>query len=245
MRLEAGMVVRDTDLSQLDFTDADLSAACFEECMLIDAKLTGTCFDSARFVRCRFIRLRMANCDLRDAVLTDCSFADDQGYSGAQFAFTRLEQTRFSGCDLSFASFDRSNLFGLDMERCNLRGAAFAKVDFGRTFGSKLTKWAGKLRSCNLELTDMIDIRMPDCDLSGSKLREAVLEGADLEGADLRGCDLVQALTAGARLARADMRGADLAGLDLTKLGSREGMMVSADQQFQLLQAMGLDVCPD
>jgi fluoroquinolone resistance protein len=239
------MVVRATDLSHLDFADADLSAARFEDCTLIDAKLTGVCFDSASFVRCRFVRVRMTNCDLRDAVLEDCSFADDQGYVGGQFAFARLDQTRFSRCDLSFASFDRSGLFGVDMERCNLRGATFSRTDFGRTFGRKLTKWAGKFRSCNLELTDMSDIRMPDCDLSGSIMREALLLGADFEGADMRDCDLVQALTAGTKLARADLRGADLGGLNLAELGSREGMMVSANQQFGLLQAMGLDVCPD
>ena len=96
----------------------------------------------------------------------------------------------------------------------------------------------------NLELADLAELRMPDCDLNNSRFREAVLFDADFEGADLRGCDFVQALTAGAKFARADMRGADLSGMSLVELGSFARMMVSADQQYPLLAALGVDVFP-
>lgn len=88
-------------------------------------------------------------------------------------------------------------------------------------------------------------MRMPDCELSNPNFREAVLFDSDLEGADLRGSDLVLALTAGAKFARADLRGADVADLNLRELATPGGMIVSADQQPQLLAAMGLDVYPD
>jgi fluoroquinolone resistance protein len=128
----------------------------------------------------------------------------------------------------------------MELETCNLRGAAFAKVDFGRAFGKKVTKWAGAMKGCNLEFADLSELRMPHCDLNNSRFREAVLFDADLEGADLRGCDFVQALTSGAKLARADMRGADLGGINLIELGSFDGLTVSADQQHQLLTTLGV-----
>ena len=62
------------------------------------------------------------------------------------------------------------------------------------------------------------------------------------EGADLRRCDLTQTMVAGAKFARADVRGAELGGLNVKELATIEGMMVSADQQYGLLSALGLDL---
>jgi len=242
VKLEPNCIAKDADLSDHDFADADLAGAVLTDCVMRDVQFTGTCLQDARLTRCRLIRCRFANADLRDAIFDNCSFIDDEGHVGAQFAFSRIEQTRFNRCDLSFAKFDRSTLFGVEIEACNLRGAVFDKADFSRTFGRTLVKTAATMRSCNFEFADLNGVRMPDCDLSGSSFREAVLFDANLEGADLRGSDLVLALTAGARLARADVRGAELAGLNLRELASLEGMIVSADQQPHLLAAMGLDV---
>ena len=244
MKLEPGTILNGTDLSDVDFSELDLSGATFDACTIVDANVSGTCFEGARFSKCSMIRSRFANVDFRDAIFEDCSFADDQGHIGAQFAFSRVEEARFYRCDLSFAKFERSELYGVEIETCNLRGAVFKKVDFARAFGSKVVKWAGAIKGCNLELADLAELRMPDCDLNNSRFREAVLFDADFEGADLRGCDFVQALTAGAKFARADMRGADLSGMSLVELGSFARMMVSADQQYLLLAALGVDVFP-
>lgn len=242
VKLEPNCIIQDADLSDHDFADADLAGAALTDCVMRDVQFTGTCLQDARLTRCRLIRCRFANADLRDAIFENCSFIDDIAHAGAQFAFSRLEQTRFNRCDLSFAKFDRSALFGVEMDACNMRGAAFDKADFSRTFGRTLVKTMATMRGCNLEFADLNGARMPDCDLSGSNFREAVLFDANLEGADLRGCDFVLALTAGAKLARTDFRGAELAGLNLRELASLEGMIVSPDQQPHLLAAMGLDL---
>lgn len=242
--LEPGAVLNGIPLSQFDLSYLDLSDAVLTECSLFDANLSGTSFEGARFSRCRFVRCRFANVDFRDAAFEDCTFADDQGHHGAEFSFGRMEQAGFRRCDLSFAKFERTDLYGLEMETCNLRGSTFKSVDFARAFGRKIVKWAGALKGCNLELADLAEIRMPGCDLNNSSLREAMLAGSDLEGADLRGCDLAQAITSGAKLARADLRGADIRRLNVTELGSFEGMLVSAEQQHALLAAMGIEVLP-
>lgn len=239
---QPGCAIADADISDGPFAEADLAGMRFDSCTLRDVQLSGTCLQDARFVNCRLIRCRFANVDLRDALFDNCRFADDTGYEGVQFAFSQLDQARLVRSDLSFARFDRSTLFGIEMEACNLRGATFYKADFSRTFSRKLVKAAAKIRGCNLELADLSEIRLPGCELSGTSFREAHLLDADLEGADLRGSDLVQALTHGAKLARTDLRDANLAGLCLGDLASIEGMIISADQQFPLLTAMGLEI---
>ncbi len=156
-----------------------------------------------------------------------------------------MDGVRFARSDLSFSRFDRLSLHGAVFETGNLRGASFVKADFGKAFGRTVVRWTGGFSGSNLELADLAELRLPGGDFSKCSLREADLRDADLEGADLRGADLFQALTTGLKLARADLRGAELSGLDLTKLGSLDAMKVSADQQYVLLSAMGVDVLPD
>lgn len=242
MELEPGASFLGEDLSTRDFADADLTDAVFEDCAFVEVHFQGACLQAARFKGCRLVRCRFAHADLREVIFEDCVFADDQGHVGAQFAFSRLEEARLRRCDLSFAKIERSALYGIEMEACNLRGAAFVKADFGRAFGRNVVKWSGALKGCNLELADLTQARLPDCDLNRSSFREALLIDADLEGADLRECDFFQALTVGAKLARADLRGAEVSGLNLAELATLDGMKVSVDQQYRLLTAMGLDV---
>lgn len=243
--LKAGGRYVDLDLSEVDWTDLDLTDAVFEGCVIRQAQFQGVCLQGARFKACRLVRVRFAHADLREAVFEDCSFADDEGHVGPQFAFSKLDEARLARCDLSFAKLDRSSLYGVEMETCNLRGSTFLRADFGRSFGRNVVKWSGALKGCNLELADLTELRLPEGDLNRCSFREAVLIDADLEGADLRECDFFQALTVGAKLARADLRGAEVSGLKLTELASVDGMKVTADQQYRLLTALGVDVFAD
>jgi fluoroquinolone resistance protein len=229
-------------LATTDWTDLDLSDEVLVDATISDAQFQGTSLQCARFKAVRFVRCRFAHADLREAVFEDCVFADDTGHTGAQFAFSRLDEARFSKCDLSFARFERSSLYGIEMATCNLRGAVFQRADFGRSFGRNVVRSAAVFKACNLELADLSEARLPECELAGSSLREAVLLDADLEGADLRGCDFFQALTGGAKFARADLRAAEVSGLNILELASYDGLKIDADQQYRLLTALGLDV---
>ena len=76
-------------------------------------------------------------------------------------------------------------------------------------------------------------------------MAETDLSGADLEGADLTGADLFQAIVDEAKLAGADLRGAEVSGLDLRRLATYQDLKITPDQQFRLLDAMGIDVRPE
>ena len=88
-------------------------------------------------------------------------------------------------------------------------------------------------------------LEVPGCNLARSRFRETDLSGVDLEGADLTGVDLFQAIVDDARLAGADLRGAEVSGLDLRRMATYKDLKIAADQQFRLLDAMGLDVQPE
>jgi hypothetical protein len=45
-----------------------------------------------------------------------------------------------------------------------------------------------------------------------------------------------------AKLAGADLRGAEVSGLNVLTLATREGLKITADQQYRLLTAIGIDV---
>lgn len=201
--------------------------------------------EGARFEHCRLIRCRFQHTDLRETVFEDCQFTDRGGEVGPRFAFSRLEGAKLARCDLTHARFEGCELYDARFEACNLTGAGFSRVSFGRTFGRKVERIAAAFADCNLELADLAGARLPGASLARSRLREADLTGADLEGADLTGADLFQAIVDEAKLSGADLRGAEVSGLDLRRLASYQDLKITADQQFRLLDAMGIDVQPE
>ena len=80
---------------------------------------------------------------------------------------------------------------------------------------------------------------------AGGTIKSMLLyAGTDLSGADLRECDLFQAVLDGAKLDRADLSGAEVSGLNLLRLASFSRLRITADQQYALLSALGVDVDP-
>ena len=190
--LAKGDPIGGEDLSRLDWTDAQ----CAE----------------AKFIRCRFVNCRFAHADFRGASFEDCIFTDKAASAGSTFAFTELREARLIRCDLSFCHFDRCKLFDIQIDRCNLLGARFSAVDFSHSFGKKIVQTKATIRRCNLDVTNLTGIRLPQCDLSGSTFREADLTDADLTGVNLQECDLQQCELLRANLADADLRHAKIAG---------------------------------
>jgi uncharacterized protein YjbI with pentapeptide repeats len=131
------------------------------------------------------------------------------------------------------------------MDACNLLGAAFPRSGFSRAFGRNVVRAAATLTDCNFDLADLAAIRLPGCDISRSRFREADLSRADLEGAQMQGADLFGAIVDEARLAGADLRGAEVSGLDIRRLATYQDLKITPDQQYRLLDALGIDVQSD
>ena len=243
--LASGKPVEGANLSSVDWTDADCGGACFIDCVIEDAQLKNTIFTDAHLTRCRFIRCRSAHANFRGATLEDCIFTDKAASVGSVFAFSELREARLLRCDLSFCVFERSKLFSIEMEKCNLLGARFNHADFSHSFARKTTTTKASMRRCNFELASLVGIRLPGCDLTESIFREADLTDADLSEADLRRCDIDKCELVRAKLDGADLRGAKIAGLNLLSLASMKGLKVSQDQQWTLLAELGIEVHPE
>lgn len=243
--LAGGKPIEGANLSSVDWTDADCGDARFIDCVIEDAQFKNTIFTGAHITRCHFIRCRLAHVDFRGATLKDCIFTDKAASVGSVFAFSELREARLDRCDLSFCLFERSKLFSIEMEKCNLLGARFNHADFSHSYGRKVATTKASIRRCNLELASLVGIRLPGCDLTESIFREADLTDADLSGADLRRSDIEKCELLRAKLDSADLRGAKIAGLNLLSLASMKGLKVNQDQQWLLLAELGIEVHPD
>jgi fluoroquinolone resistance protein len=241
--LAAGTPIAGATCEGVDWSDLDAEAAVFTDCLFQAAHFANSNFGGARFIRCRFPRARFSRADLKDCGFEDCVFVERSKETvGCTFMLSELRQARFARCDLSFATFERSDMFAIEMDPCNLRGTRFEKADFSHAYGRKIVRSRGAFRNCNLELADLTETRLADCDFSGSRLREADFTAADLTDSVLRDCDLFQTVLTGTKLDGADLRGAEISGLKLLHLASFARMKITQSQQHILLDGIGVDV---
>ncbi len=194
----------------------------------------------ARFETCRIVRCGFAHADLRETTFRDCGLADPG--QGANFAFARMDEATFENCDLTHARFDGADLYAARFTECRLLGATFSRARFHRAFGRSVVRSAVSFVDCNLELADLSGAGLAACELRDCRLRETDLSNADLTGATLTGSDLFQAVVDGAKAGGADLRGADLSGFDLRRLATCIDLKITVDQQFAVLDALGIDV---
>ncbi|MGC1302785.1 MAG: pentapeptide repeat-containing protein [Caulobacteraceae bacterium] len=237
-----GELIQGRVISDVDWANADLSEAVFEDCTLRGAHLSGVVLEGARFIRCQLVDCRFSHVEAVGAVFETCVLTNSEAHKGLGVIFSRFEQARFLQCDLSFSTWERSDLHGLEMQDCNLRGAQFERTDFSKRFGRKLVRTSAAFRRCNFHLARISGLDLKGCDFEGSLFREADLSGTDLEAAILTDCDFFGAALTGARLAHADLRRSEISGLDLEALASRVGMKITIDQQQMLLAALGVEV---
>ena len=225
-----------------DWRGADLSDHVFDNCAISDGVFADANLTGARFFHCRLVRCAFTHADAREAIFDDCVFTDRSTRNGANFAFARLDEARFRRCDLRHAKFEGADLYAAGFEDCNLLGAQFSRARFHRAFSRKIVRASVAFIACNLDLADLSDANLGECDFSRTRLREADLSGSNLEEANLRDADLFQAIIDNARMAGADLRGAEVSGFDLRRLASYHDLKITADQQYRLLDALGIDV---
>ena len=171
-QLTAGRSIEGKDLGDIDWQDRSYDEPVFLNCSFTETRFTSTGLVGGRFTGCRFLRCGFSRADLLEAVFTDCVFVDrTDPPEGCRFAFSGLRSSRFTRCNLSFVEFDRCDLFSVEMDRCNLLGASFSKMDFSHAYSRKIVTTQELFLLCNFELAHLAELRMPFCDLSGSRLR--------------------------------------------------------------------------
>lgn len=195
----ARAVVRDRDLSGLNFTGQDLSQSDFTGCIMYGATLSNASFESAT----------LFGCDLRSANMR-----------GA-----RLVRADLRGADVDGADLHKADLTGADLregktivkrkvKREEDQYSKAAEAGVVQFTASDMTE--AVLQGATAINADFTDARMENSDLGSANLKGAVLRGADLTGSSLKDADLRDADFSYATMTGADMKGAEKAGSTFT-----------------------------
>jgi len=162
------VVMKECDLSDLDFRNLNFSHGHFIGCdfsnsNLEDARLSGANLFSANFDHCNMTRTNFSRADLR----------------GANFADAEMTEAMLEGADLRRGAVIRRGASGpVGRENSSFRGA--------RMYGTNMSE-------CKLLDADFDGASISGASLQGADLRGASFAGAELKGVELSGANLADA----------------------------------------------------
>jgi fluoroquinolone resistance protein len=172
-------------------------------------------------------RVAFHDVDLTEVVNQGASFTECT-FSNCRFNVSAHTDAAFVNCTFTNCSFFDATFTG-----CKMVGSMFDRCTFG------LLKVRGGdwsfvgLPGADLSKSEIVGVRMRECDLTAARCTDATLRHTDLSGALLHRADL----------SRTDLRGSELSTLD-PLAASLRGAVIDPDQAAVLAQALGLDVRP-
>ncbi|WP_394246393.1 Qnr family pentapeptide repeat protein [Vibrio profundi] len=199
---------------------------------------------NANFKRCKFYLCDFSRADLREAKFDDCSFIEQGAIEGCDFEYADLRDASFKDCQLSMANFKGANAFGIELRKCDLKGANFAQVNFVNYISSKVYFCSAFITGSNLSYANFEKQCLEKCELFENKWRGANLLGASLIGSDLSRGEFSQETWGHFQMQNCDLTHCDLEGLDIHRV-DLSGVKICEWQQEQLLEPLGLIVMPN
>ncbi|MEQ8282353.1 MAG: pentapeptide repeat-containing protein [Parvibaculum sp.] len=179
------VIMKECDLSGLDFRNLNFSHGHFIGCDFTGANLEDSHFAGAN--------LFSANFDGANLTRTDFARAD---LRGAQFENAELEGARLEGADLRRGAVIRRGASApVGKENSSFRGA--------RMYGTNMTEC--KLLDANFDGAAMSGTSLQGADLRGASFAGAELKGVELSGANLADADFRRAVLDEATALRGDM----------------------------------------
>lgn len=233
-RLMATPVRADESFDGLSFDGASLVNLDLTRCVFQDCSFEGVHLSESRFQACRFVRA-----SFRDAILTHCRFDAAEPRDACVFAFSRLDEARFTDCNLNLVRLEKSTAVETVFERVSATGLLFDAAIRRRIAGKRMGGGVS-FRDCKLLYARFAETDLAGAVFTGSDLRDAAFRKVDLTGADLTRTRLNNIDLAAATLDDADLGGADFDAFDLTAPRSFRNMIASADQAGALLAAIGI-----
>lgn len=145
-----------SDLSESDFTSADLSKSNLYGCSLVGADLSDACVERADLGRSNCAHIVAVGTSFKDAYLSGACF-DGAHCEGAPFIGVKcgpdaigentkysgqaiLDATTFRNANLRFADFSNAILNGVDFSGADIFGATFSGADIQNTIRSSSEK---------------------------------------------------------------------------------------------------------
>ena len=157
--------------------------------------------------------------------------------SGLDFSGASCQDVKFEGADLSGAIFSGANLAGAGLSGCNLSGLNLKGANLSEADATGADFTGADLTGAILDYADMSGCKMRKAILKGVQAVSTLFSGSDLGDADMREAVLRESDLEGVVLDRVDLRRADLREASLEKAKGHEMNMQEAD--LTALQAGG------
>ena len=145
----------------------------------------------------QFLRVDFTGCDLTSANLSNCCFKETNFTSaaltdvvarGCAFTMAILDDVELCGADLSWSSFQGSDLRNATIDRCRFVGSRFLESSFEDVRADVLVFDKAHLRNSTWTDSKLTDCSFQSANLQGARLADIDWENCDLRKADLRGC---------------------------------------------------------
>lgn len=192
----ARAVVRDSDLTGIDFSGKNLSQSDFTGSVMTHANLSNANFESATLFGCELKHAQMQGVRL---VRADMRGSD-------------IECADLTGADLTGADLrEGKTILKRKMKKADDQyGKAEAgAVQFSRSVLSGATLTGATATGANFSDTIMTNVRMQGINLKNAILCHADMSGADLSNADLRNANFRGAILTGSKMDHAEKSGTD------------------------------------
>lgn len=181
----------------------ELSGAMLEGADLEGARLAGATLEGAKLARARLGKADLSGANLSRA---DARKADFRGarLDDVWFSDMQLQEANLEGLDLrtvkglASANFEGANLRGINLEEAGFYGVEGPYRRTERPHPYSVSSGGALLRRADLTGARLRYAVLARCDLEGAILRDADLRDADLEKANLTGVELQGARLSGA-----------------------------------------------
>lgn len=177
--LQTGRRAHALDLRETSLMEMALEGLRGDDIDFSRANLGAACLTRAQLVGCKLDRAHLEKANLSEATLRMCSLAGAQA-AGACLARARIEDSSAEGADLREADLRGAHLTETSWARAVLRGACLEGAQgVGTSF-----------RGADLSEVSLVKARLDEADFRGADLRGADLSGGRFHGADFRGAML-------------------------------------------------------
>lgn len=240
-----------------DFSETNLSNACFAQARLLGARFRRANLERANFsgaipVNVRNVKKDFPTVNFNESIIREAKFNDawflnsdftetkgrwadfsDANLKKAQFSGANLRETKFTSTDLRDAKFPDAHLGKAELNPATLRNAQFPRANLDKADLSNSS--LDHANFSNAELTEadfsgasLISAKFPDAELSEAVFTDAEPRDVQFSDANLESTNFVDATAVSAKFQHADLKEADFSGALLMRANFADAKLPKA-----------------
>ncbi len=254
-------VGKQTDLSGLDFSGANLQGACFagtnlEGCKFNKANLGLATFEGANLENAEFIGTKARDTNLFAANIQGVTFKDADftrafmPHSDARES--TVESSKFNFSDIRNGRWDGVSIDKSEFNYADLEGVSLANADIRRTKMLHANLEKAILNGCEIIESDLTGAFLKEAEIKKAKIKDTVLKDVDARGIDLteseidklcklEGTDLEDAIMRKVKADGVNFVGAHMDGVNLEHAQMKGAILEDVSMKFANLEGAVLE----